>query len=150
MPVFSITSQRVFISGVVCPSFPELEVYRAFPRLDMSVTVHVRDLHSVVVTLVAEEKVLPSRPLVTLARRATLVCTCCIAVSAQGVALLQQAHVCTKFHQCFQHSRRQLNSSARSKENTLYGCKPFGSYSHLVTNFQISLPALCSQIASTR
>ena len=34
------------------------------------------------------------------------------AVIAPGMALLQQAHACTKFHHCFQHSRRQLNFSA--------------------------------------
>ena len=34
------------------------------------------------------------------------------AVIAQRVAFLQQAHACTKFHHCFQHSQRQLNFSA--------------------------------------
>ena len=33
-------------------------------------------------------------------------------VKAQGMALHQQAHACTKFHHCFQHSQRQLNLSA--------------------------------------
>ena len=34
------------------------------------------------------------------------------AIKAHGMALPQQAHACTKFHHCFQHSRRQLNFSA--------------------------------------
>ena len=34
------------------------------------------------------------------------------AVIAQGIALPQQAHACTKFHHCFRHSQRQLNFSA--------------------------------------
>ena len=69
------------------------------------------------------------------------------AVIAQGVALLQQAHACTKFHHCFQHTQRQLNfstyltprgaikSGVRTPSPSLlsHGCKPFGAYSHLVT-----------------
>ena len=34
------------------------------------------------------------------------------AVTAQEMALPQQAHACTKFHHCFQHNQRQLNLSA--------------------------------------
>ena len=36
VPVSVSQVNGVFISGVVCPSFPELEVYRGFPWLDMS------------------------------------------------------------------------------------------------------------------
>ena len=36
------------------------------------------------------------------------------AIMAQGVALTQQAHACTKSHHSFQHNQRQLNSSAYS------------------------------------
>ena len=38
--------------------------------------------------------------------------TCEVHLSAPGVALLQQAHACTKFHHCVQHSQRQWNSRA--------------------------------------
>ena len=72
------------------------------------------------------------------------------AVIAQGMALPRQAHACTKFHHCFQHNPRQLNSSAFvtphqaiksgvGTKHTTFGCKPFGSYSHLVTISKIGL-----------
>ena len=52
------------------------------------------------------------------------------AVIAHGMALLQQAHACTKFHHCFQHSQRQLNFSAnftpRRAINSGVSKQPFG------------------------
>ena len=54
--------------------------------------VHVRGLHIVVSSLAAKEEVLRSRPPVTLAWCATLVCSWSMRSQGQGVALSQQAH----------------------------------------------------------
>ena len=116
----------------------------------------------------------------TLTSACDLVDTChlCLylphAVIAQGVALLQQAHACTKFHHCFQHIQRQLNfstyltpratkSGVRTPSPSLlsHGCKPFGACSHLVTISKIGLlvrllwsifasPSLNSQISHSQ